>query len=444
MAASRLAESDVCLKDAFASAWEELRARGPGDRFYAFGAWAGAGTEVVAVANTEEAVRDATSAARWHPPAWRYRVVLRRHGGQAVGPAARARTLDACARALRALDEEGRFGAGEERERLLVSVFTSDAAPEEVVAVARALNPPPAVARLARELRAPADRFGEGEGAYAVHAMAQADDGSVAVVADDLVLVWSSDGAPRFRGALPGAWSLALSPAGDLLVIGEGRDGLVRRFELPGGRAAHEVAGPPLGVAAMALTADGELLLAGHDERLLRLGLDRGDVRAARRLRALHLALHPAGDRVAAATGVRVLLLDRATLATRAALGRRADALTCVAFSPDGALLAAGGRASDRGAVLVFDASSGAERARLVASDEVTCLAWSRDGQRLAAGDASGEARVWDARAGRSRARLRTPLQALTGVALTPDGAGLLTAGRDVARGPLVRRWPVA
>lgn len=441
MAASRLAETDVSVEHAFASAWEQLRARAPRDRFYAFGAWAGAGTEVVAVANTEQALRGAAAGARWHPPAWGLRAVVCRHGGPGVEPAERARRLAACARALRALDAEGRFGVGEERERLVVSVFTAGAAPEEVVAVARGLNPPAVVARLRDELRVAPDRFGEGEGAYAVHALAQADDGTVAVVADDLVLAWSSDGAPRLRSALPGAWSLALSPAGDLLVVGEGPGGAVRRFSLPDGRAAPELAGPPLGVAALALAGD-QLLVAGHDDELLRLDAARGDLRQARRVRALHLAPAPPSDRVAVATGGRVLVLDLTTLATRAALGRRADALACAACSPDGTLLAAGGDASGRGVVVVFDASTGAERARFSTGDAVTCLAWSRDGTRVAAGDAGGVAWVWDARG--LRARLRTPAQAHTGVAFTPDGATLVTAGRDVTRGPLVRRWPLA
>lgn len=449
---------------ACAAAFADARRARPGERFYAFGVSTGPGLELAAVANTEEELRRTRPGARWRPREWprfaagaahfaaaRHQLERLAETGRTSdgepGPHLRARTLAACARALRALDAEGHFGEGPARAGVLVAVFTPDAAPEELVALARGLNPPAAVARLAREVKAAPGALGRDERAYSVEGLAVAG-GLVAVVVDDAVVAWAlADGQERLR--LEAARARALALADDLLVLGDER-GLLRRLRLSDGAVLPELAGPPSGVAALALSDDArELFVAGRGEELWRLDALRGERRAARRLRAHGLAAGPAGDQVAAATGARALLLDATTLSARAALGRRSDRFGCVAFAPDARVVAAGGRAGegDAGVVALFDVATGRERGRLVAGDEVACLGWSADGHLLAAGDGSGEARVWAAEGGVEVTRIQGPQQALAGVAFAPAGAGgraaLLTAGRDVGRGAAVRVWPL-
>lgn len=457
---------EAAVHDAAAAAFREVRERRPEERFYAFGLWVPADRlDLLPTCNTEEALRGATEGARWRPRAWgRHRVGEGHFGGvrellralpqgDRGAPARRARVLEACARALRSLDAGGFFGQGAERDRVIIAVFTARLEPEELLASARRLNPPAACERLARELGVRDGRgqaigvLGEGERTYAAHALSQAEDGTVAAVVDDAVVGWGwPEGEERLRRPLPRAWAVALSPSGEHLVVGEGPGGVLRRYRLDDGVELPILPGPPLGVSALAFGpgADArpdEVIVAGVDEELWAIDAARGQLRASRRLAAHGLAV--GHDRIVAATGGRVLLLDRATLASRAALGRRSDELRCVAMSPDGDLLAAGGRSGDRGLLALFDAASGAERLRLELPDEVTCTAVSRDGRLVAAGDLQGEARVWDVASSEPLGLVRGAHQLLTWVAFSPDGGTLLTAGRDVGRGPPVTLWRV-
>lgn len=113
-------------------------------------------------------------------------------------------------------------------------------------------------------------------------------------------------------------------------------------------------------------------------------------------------------------------------------------AVSCVAFSSDGATLAVGGsittpeRRRRDGVVLLLDLTTGKEKARLVrtaktpnsdSDNVINCLAFSPDGNTIAAGDWLG-ATIWNPATGKS-----TPLpRALDGVgdvksiAFSPDG----------------------
>jgi hypothetical protein len=134
-------------------------------------------------------------------------------------------------------------------------------------------------------------------------------------------------------------------------------------------------------------------------------------------------------------------------------LRTRAERAYGLAFLPDGKLVVAGGRPGQEGDVRVYDiaakgkAEGGVELLDGVADkkvlvkhlldveDSVLCVAVSPDGKRLAAGGCDRAVRVWDISGGLDKAKLEQTVENhadwVLGCALTADGKYLVTAGRD-------------
>ena len=124
-----------------------------------------------------------------------------------------------------------------------------------------------------------------------------------------------------------------------------------------------------------------------------------------------------------------------------------------MSFLPDGKLVVAGGRPGQEGDVRVFDISAPGKMENGVAildgvndpkvmlkqlldvDDSVLCLAISPDGKKLVAGGCDRIVRVWDLSAGVAAAKLDQSIENhadwVLGVALAPDNKHLLTCSRD-------------
>ncbi|MFD4502943.1 trypsin-like peptidase domain-containing protein [Streptomyces sp. NPDC058457] len=132
-----------------------------------------------------------------------------------------------------------------------------------------------------------------------------------------------------------------------------------------------------------------------------------------------------------------VRLWDASTGKTRTTLTGHKKAVTSVAFSPDGRTLATAG---DDSTVRLWDVSTGQIRTTLTGSNApVTAVAFSPDGRTLATGS-DNTVRLWDFDTGKTRTTLTGHNAPVTSVAFSPDGRTLVTGSLDHT----ARLWDVA
>lgn len=127
----------------------------------------------------------------------------------------------------------------------------------------------------------------------------------------------------------------------------------------------------------------------------------------------------------------------------------RAERAYAMAFLPDGKLVVAGGRPGQEGDVRVFDINGPAVQGKgtpilngvndpkvmvkqlLDVDDSVLCLAVSPDGKRIAAGGCDRTVRVWEYPTGKLEQSIENHADWVMGVAFAADNKHLLTCSRD-------------
>jgi len=110
------------------------------------------------------------------------------------------------------------------------------------------------------------------------------------------------------------------------------------------------------------------------------------------------------------------------------------DAVTCVAFTPEGNLLS-GGR--DR-TVRLWDSATGKELGKFTGhTDVVRCVVCSPDGKRVLTGSLDGTLRLWDIQTFKEVYRLPRQDGGVYCVAFAPDGKRFATGGHDAG----IRLW---
>jgi WD40 repeat protein len=164
----------------------------------------------------------------------------------------------------------------------------------------------------------------------------------------------------------------------------------------------------------------------------------------------LCLAFSPDGTLLAIGSSDVVELTDASDGTVLRILQGHSATVNAVAFSPDGTLIAT---ASWDDTARTWDTATGTHRTTLTGhSSDVNAVAFSPDGTLIATASADRTARTWDATSSRTTGRLRRRRQqqeiarlqghagSVTAVAFSPDGTLIATASTDRT----ARTWDTA
>jgi WD40 repeat protein len=284
------------------------------------------------------------------------------------------------------------------------------------------------------------------------------DDDTVASVSlDGTIRYWDTGPGPRngvWSGHSGFVYSVAYHPDGKHVVSGSwdstvrvwdetGRE--VRRFDLPERLVVEredEKIMQPERVTGLAVHPAGKwVATVSWGDNVHLWDYDTGAllqswVRKQQHWMTGRVAFHPTADLLACGGGRPVVsVYDPRTKKTVVELETKADAVSDVAFSPDGKLLVAAG-CSDR-TVHVWEVATWAKVATLTgAKDACYSLAFTPDGRTLASGSVDGNVYLWDVGTWQPTATLRHGVK-VYGLAYTPDGGRLACGCADNT----VRLW---
>jgi len=213
-------------------------------------------------------------------------------------------------------------------------------------------------------------------------------------------------------------------------VLTEPMSGSIRLYEVEGGTEVRQIAISGFGVASVAFAPDGKTLAAGVGDRTVRLyDLVTGQERLPRLGREGALPPRKKGENLHKGYD-------------------KAWAAACLAFSPDGSLLASGvegigwfNHVADVPPITLWDIAA-AQEVRKFAGHPVgtISLSFSPDGKTLASSGFEPEARIWDVATGREVDRRPAHATSIQGLAVSPVDGTVFTF--SLADGPILHWNP--
>jgi WD40 repeat protein/tRNA A-37 threonylcarbamoyl transferase component Bud32 len=268
------------------------------------------------------------------------------------------------------------------------------------------------------------------------------DPGGTRLVAaswDNTVSIWDVAGRRRLhvlKGHTNWVRGVAFRPDGKRLTS-VSDDGTIQVWDPATGANLGVLAVHTGPVTSVAYSPDGRRLISGGADGTVRLcDADDGQhvvVHKAHTGRVTSVVFGSDGHHASAGMDRTVRLWDPAAPGGGRVLRGQSQAIHCVAFSPDGRLLAS---ASEDRTVRLWEAATGHEVVTLLGHNSpVRGLAFSPDSRRLAT--AGNVLKVWDVKTAEELATLRGHGRAINGVAFSPDGRHLATAGADAT----VKLW---
>jgi DNA-binding beta-propeller fold protein YncE len=261
------------------------------------------------------------------------------------------------------------------------------------------------------------------------------DGKQVATASDKAVRLWDLS-TGREAKQIPLTDKVAhvvFSPDGRTLITAPAeKGGAFQMVEAATGKLLWKLQAARSAVTSMALTPDGKRLTYGSDDGTLS-GIDAASGKVTMLMRGhrgavTSVAVSPDGRQFASGSADNSVQIWEFTGRALMRMQGHNKAVDCVAFSPDGKLLASGGQ--DK-VVRLWDTNTGKEVRQLEAQDAVRCVAFSPDGKLVAVACGDKPVRLFEAATGKESRQFGGLQGKLNGLAFSPDGARIVTAGQD-------------